>query len=347
VHWSRGELAEALACYGEQEAIARELGDRKSMASAVGNRGIVHLDRGEHAEALACFGEQEAIARELGDRMSIATAVGNRSIVHSIRGEYAEALACLAESEKISRQLGDLPGIGTMVGNRGIVHTNRGEYAEALACYGEQEAISRELGSREGIAMALGNHAKVHWKRGEYAEALACYHQADTESRAINFSHGRTYWRAGIARVLLECIPPGETMEEMPEFLAPYLPDATSRDWRAQCLQASREAATECFSISQELSKPDTLFDAQVLLGQIEAAEGNIERAITRFNELLAEADDAEQRADMHYWLWKFNATDLDHRSEALEQFQAFYSKAPKYDYKQLIEELQAGGEAS
>ncbi len=354
VHWSRGEYSEALACYGESEAIARELGDRSSIAVAVGNRGNVHWSRGEYSEALACYGESEAIARELGDRSSIARAMGHRGLVHWSRGEYNEALACYAEQEAIARELGDRSSIAHAMGNRGIVHRSRGEYSKALACYAEWEAIARELGDRRSIALAVGNRGIVHSSRGEYSEALACYQQAATEHGEIGYRDGLTNWLSGTAHVLVELV---EQEGELPEYLGEYVPDAEGGTWQAMSLRVAREQAEECVSISEELSKADTLFNGRILLARIEAAEGRRDVALQRLTGLLEEATTptpaledsghpSEERmgqcAELHYRLWKLSATDADHRSEAEQLYAALFERIPKHDYRVKLEELRA-----
>ncbi len=354
VHSSRGEYSEALACYAEWEAIARELGDRSSIAVAVGNRGIVYSSRGEYSKALACYGEQEAIARELGDRRSIAVAVGSRGMVHSSRGEYSEALACYAEWEAIVRELGDRRSIAIAVGNRGNVHRSRGEHSEALACFAESEAIAREVGDRSSIAIAVGNRGSVHSDRGEYGEALACFRQAATEHGEIGFRFGLTYWLSETARVLVELV---EQEGELPEYLREYVPDAEGGTWQAISLRVAREQAEECVSISEELSKADTLFKGRVLLARIEAAEGRRDVALQRLTGLLEEATTptpaledsghpSEERmgqcAELHYRLWKLSATDADHGLEAEQLYAALFERIPKHDYRVKLEELRA-----
>jgi hypothetical protein len=55
---------------------------------------------------------------------------------------------------------------------------------------------------------------------------------------------------------------------------------------------------------------------------------------------MLKEAADDDQRAELHYWLWKLRATDSDHRSEALRIFEQLNEKTPQHEYKKRIEEL-------
>jgi tetratricopeptide (TPR) repeat protein len=359
VHRERGEYSEALACYAEAESIARELGDRKGITIAVGNRGILYNARREHAEALACYAEQEAIARELGDRQSIASAVGHRGIVHIHRGEYSEALACYAEQEAIARELGDRKSIANAVGSRGNVYVYRGEHAEALACYAERESIMRELGDRNGIATVLFNRGFVHQFQGEYSEALACYAEAADVFRNMGRPYELSNCLQGTAQVLLDRV---ELSEGMPEYLPEYVLGATIGTWRAMSLRLARQRAAECVAISEEISKPDTLFGGRILLAQITATEGNAEAAEAMLQKMLEEANDDIQRAELHYCFWTLASDHSSglarpvvskasqresHRGEALRLCRELLKKTPIPVYHKRIEELEAAGKGS
>ena len=355
----QGGYAEAEEHAHEAEVIARELGDHRNIASAVGSRGDVHLHRGEYAEALACYAEQESIARELGDRQSIASAVGHRGIVHIHRGEYSEALACYAEQEAIARELGDRKSIANAVGSRGNVYVYRGEHAEALACYAERESIMRELGDRNGIATVLFNRGFVHQFQGEYSEALACYAEAADVFRNMGRPYELSNCLQGTAQVLLDRV---ELSEGMPEYLPEYVLGATIGTWRAMSLRLARQRAAECVAISEEISKPDTLFGGRILLAQITATEGNAEAAEAMLQKMLEEANDDIQRAELHYCFWTLASDHSSglarpvvskasqresHRGEALRLCRELLKKTPIPVYHKRIEELEAAGKGS
>jgi hypothetical protein len=96
--------------------------------------------------------------------------------------------------------------------------------------------------------------------------------------------------------------------------------------------------------LSKEISKPDTLFPSRVLLARIDAAEGNIALATEKLEAMLAEATGEEQIADLHYWLWKISSGDRDpgsrHAQEALQRYEALYSRIPKFEFRKRTAEL-------
>ncbi len=270
-----------------------------------------------------------------------------------LRGESAEAMERLEHALRLYEELGDRRGVSKAIGNMGVVYYDYGEYDRALENFQRQLTICEELGDRNGVAIASGNMGNVYSSRGEYEDALKLFERATVEHRAIGFRFGLTYWLEGTGRVLLELAQAGGAM---PEYLSNYVPGAIndpSGAWRVMSLRQARAHAEECVSTSGEIAKPDMLFSGQVLLARIEAADGDHGTAEQRLGELLKQAEDNEQRAELHYWLWRLGDRRQDvggrgeHGGEALRLYRALFEKAPKYEYKQRIEELQAAGETS
>jgi tetratricopeptide (TPR) repeat protein len=352
VHTDQGRYAEATECCVRQLAISKELGDRNGIARAVGNMGNIHWCQGRYAEALECFGSQLAICEELGDRSGMSRAITNMGAAYSEQGRYADAMECYSRKIAISEELGDRRGISIAIGNMGNVHVSQGRYEEALECCVRKIAICEELGDRNGMFIAIGNMGNVHRVQGRYAEALRCYGEALDGHRAIGLLYGVTDWLAGTSGVLVE-LAEGEQESRrdgigMPEYLAEYLPGATAETWRAMSLRKAREDAEKCVAISEELSKPDTLFSGRVALARIDAAEGHTDHALERLRHMLEDATDDEQRAELHYQLWRLSprsasgeGSGVRSRAEALRLYTELLAKTPKHEYRNHIEELQ------
>ncbi len=343
VHLARGESSRALECYAEFERLSNELGDRRGVAMARNNRGNVLMARGEYAGALACFEESEQILESLGARGNMASIAANRGILHQAHGEYAEALACFRRSEALHAELDGRLGVANARSLRGLVQTECGEYEEALACFAQVEETSRELGDRRAAASAVGYRGAVHAARGEHSIALELLSASAAEHREIGFGYGLTYVLEEMAAVLLDV---SHIHVSLPEFLPRYV-DLTQRtDWRMRTVESARALAAECLEVSRELSKPDTLWAAQVLLARITAAEGDAGAARAELDRLLIESDSVEQpwvrddrRADCHFWLWKLGDPDDSHRVEALCLYESMLGRTPKQVYRIRIED--------
>jgi hypothetical protein len=104
---------------------------------------------------------------------------------------------------------------------------------------------------------------------------------------------------------------------EMPEYLAKYVSDPTVDTWPVISLRQGHELAEECVAISEELSKPDTIFSSRLLLARMTAVGGRTDAAVSHLHTMLEEATDDEQRAELHYWLWKLPLLPLfSHRDQ-------------------------------
>jgi tetratricopeptide (TPR) repeat protein len=330
VHRAQGRYAEAVECYAREQAIAEELGNKRGLSSAIGNTGLVHMQQGRYAEALACYARQQAIAEELGNKRELSLAIGNAGNVHHKQGRYAEALACFARHQAITEELGDKRGLSLAIGNAGIIHFEEGRYAMAFACYARQQAIAEELGNNHGLYIAIGNAGDIRREQGRYVEALAAFRQALEGHREIGFRYGMTYWLEGIAATLLENV----------ELALPCIEELEQAKASSALLEA-RENAEEGLRISEELSKPDTIYLGRVLLARIDAAEGNVALATEKLEAILAETTDEEQIAELHYWLWKINPDSGTRSPEpVLAMYVKLYSGIPKFQFVKRIAEL-------
>ncbi len=342
----RAEYGEALSLLSEQERIARALGDRRLVATAIGNRAVVYSDCGEHERALECFEEAEKIGCETGDARRILTACAGRANAYFWQGLYDAAIASYEQWETLARELDDPAQVAVAVGNRGVIHAELGEYSDARMCFAEQERIARSIGDRRSAAFGIGNTGVAFRGLGQYAEALECFARATDEHRAIEYPYGMVDWLEGTARTLVDIVGlAGPGSEPVPAPLAGYLPGGTDTTWRRAALAAARRAAEECVAVSTEISKSTTAFSSNVLLARLDDLDGDRVAATDRLRVLLGSAVDDAQRAECHYWLWRVDADDSDHRAESLHLYRMIGERTAKHEFRQRIDELSAAAE--
>ncbi len=341
----RSEYDRALECYQKELAIAEELGDHQRVSITIGNMGNVYMRRGEYDRAMECFRRGMSIDEKLGDRYGVSIALGNIGNVYSNRGENDRAMEYFERWLSIAEELNDRQGASVAIGNIGSVHVIRGEDVQALECFRRKLSIVEELGDRQGIAHAIGNMGNVYSDRGEYDRALECFVQASEIGRDIGDRFFLGHSLVNVASVLFKLARKGG---QAPEFLLNYLRDSLAAlpevTWQSASIQRARDIAVESLAIATEIASPDTLFNGIILMARIETTEGTPELARKRLIELLEEsADDEEEQAEVHYWLWKLEL-DLegDHRAEAERLYISLQSTMPKHEFKQHLDELQA-----
>lgn len=359
VYTEQGEYDRALASFEVNARLSDELGDRDGVARARGNMGRIYLARGEYDRALACYQDSLRICEEIGDRKGAAYAHGDIGLAYSSQGEYDRALSSHEAQLRISRDLGDRLGIASAYGSMGIVYANRGEYDRALASFELWLRTSQEFGDRSSVANAQGNMGIVSSHRGDYDKALEHFDLALRESRAIGDRYALANWLAGRAGLLLDL----RAEATPPLWLVSLLPRATPASWTAIALQTARDDAEECLTLGRDLDLPDILFSTHVLLARISAVEVGASAALQRLAELLENAGEDRQRAELHYWMWQLGRARVapettatgrpvesdagmvesdDHRRKALSLYNALFAKTPNHEYAKRIDELRS-----
>ena len=110
-----GRTDEAKAHYEQALAIHREVGNRSSEGSVLGNLGYLHGIQGRMDEARSHYEQALAIHREVGNRRFEGVMLGNLAGPHWSQGRMDEAKAQLEQGLAIAREVGDGRLDGTML----------------------------------------------------------------------------------------------------------------------------------------------------------------------------------------------------------------------------------------
>lgn len=158
-HWRTKSLAE------EALALAREMGDQKSIASALGSlASVAHADgdvpraTALHEEALATLGEAD-----LQD--ASPTILYNLALLLSEQGNYPRASSLLTTALAICEATGDKTRMGWMYRAQGVVALHQGYYEQAARLFRESLSLLWEVGEKLGIAEAFELLASVAAER--------------------------------------------------------------------------------------------------------------------------------------------------------------------------------------
>jgi predicted ATPase len=179
----------------ESLEIARQLGDRQSLAVSANGLAVITRDMGNFEAATELFEESLALWKELGDRPAMARALSNLSSVKRLQHEHAKARALNEECLSIFRDLDDRTGVAWALNQQADLLREQGELAAARAVYEQGIAVFREVNDRWGIAGSLADLGNLAREQGDYAAADAMY--AESLRLFQELGHKR-----GLARIL-------------------------------------------------------------------------------------------------------------------------------------------------
>jgi tetratricopeptide (TPR) repeat protein len=169
-----GQVLQAIDCYQQHLAIARDIGDRRGEGTALCNLGLAYA-LGQPQQAIDCSQETLAIFRDIGDRRGEGATLGNLGLAYAALGQPQRAIDCYQQTLAIARDIGDRHGEGTALGNLGLAYAALGQPQRAIDCYQQHLAIARDIGDRHGEARASWNLGLQLSKLGpeRLAEAIA------------------------------------------------------------------------------------------------------------------------------------------------------------------------------
>jgi tetratricopeptide (TPR) repeat protein len=157
-----GELdaAERLAAHGLD--LAQRFGGPADLQEVQGVLGKIAGARGDFATAERCLQQCVALAREIGDRASEATAIGNLGVTVHLRADeqdhapdYEQAVRYYEQESSLYRLLGDRIGVAHSVLNTAQARLRLGDAEGAGAAAREGITVALEIGARRTAMMGL------------------------------------------------------------------------------------------------------------------------------------------------------------------------------------------------
>jgi tetratricopeptide (TPR) repeat protein len=183
-----GQIASWMGHYGEareylQEciAIARELGDKRTIAGALQPLGLAALGLGDYDAARRHSEEALALARELGPKRDVAAALNALAQTHRASGNLDASEPLYEEALTMARELGDEEVTGIASLNLAMVAIGRGAADRGLAALQEALAVAERTGSKPIGQSVLEVSAGLAALRKAWERAARLYGTAEAQ----------------------------------------------------------------------------------------------------------------------------------------------------------------------
>ena len=168
----QGLYIEAKELYQQGLNIAKELGNKDGVATALNLLGSIEYRTGNYDKAKELCQQSLNIVKELGDKQGVAIGLHTLGVIEASRGNYDKAEELLQQSLNIAKELGHKHTVAKALHNLGTVETSRGNYDKAEELYRQSLKIKRELGDKEGIAVSMGARGVSFVYAGRFEDAF-------------------------------------------------------------------------------------------------------------------------------------------------------------------------------
>lgn len=153
-------------------AAARKTGDRRRVATALTDLGMVVLQEGAAKQALTSFQEALALARQLGDRPLESDVLDNLGLAVLAVGQPRQALELFEQELSHARAAGDRFTEKFALHRLGLAYSSLRDLARALAFIEQALAIAHAAGDRKHEIELLWSAAIQHAELGQRDQAI-------------------------------------------------------------------------------------------------------------------------------------------------------------------------------
>lgn len=199
-----GWLAFWLAAHGDKEhvvpsllqesrTLAREVGDKRSLAPLLHFLSIVAIAQGEYAQAHSLLEEGLVLFQEMHDRQQIMWSFFHLGRLLFIQGDEVRASVLLEDCLALSRVVNDKPAEAGALNLLGRFALARGDATSARSLLEESLVQCRALGLQQNTAYLLSQLATVAMMQNDGAAAGAFYEESLALFRQMNDREGMAY----------------------------------------------------------------------------------------------------------------------------------------------------------
>lgn len=265
---------EALRHYTASLEIKRRLGDKRGMASSLGEIAQIQ-DRklGKPREAEGSYKEALKLQREIGDKWGTSGSLINLAVLfNETLGRPDDALPLLREALQIRRDAGNPGGEALVLNNIGNVYLMKGDFSEAQTYFERALEIREKTKVPGDLADTLHNLGETLAKMGRYDQALLRYHRALEFRRGADDKGGAAIESYGIGTIFDYQGRYGAAVKSKAEALQAYR-ELKQRDvWLAELLGGSGQSLSlagrmgdadkyleEGMALARELQNPNLI----------------------------------------------------------------------------------------
>jgi predicted ATPase/DNA-binding SARP family transcriptional activator/Tfp pilus assembly protein PilF len=195
---NQGDPKGARSLYDSSLELARESGDKTTLANVLYVLGVFDAEQANYQQAMVWLSEAEHLFSELGNSGSRARVLNSLANVWIDLGEVEKAGPLHLQSLELMRAVGDGLGVGTVLFNLGNDAGRRGDEERAVAYFEEGLNIFRERGDKRMVSYILVNLGNSFYHLGDLEKAKTHLE----ESLSIQRTIGETGRMADVLRAL-------------------------------------------------------------------------------------------------------------------------------------------------
>ncbi|UCE24010.1 MAG: sigma 54-interacting transcriptional regulator [Candidatus Zixiibacteriota bacterium] len=174
------EFKEAEKAFRDAESIFRRNDCLEGQSLALNQMAWLFFKQADYTNSLAALMDAIEIDRKLGDKRKLASMMGNIGRIQTFIGDFDEAQKNLTINLDLSQELNDTLEMAKAYLSLGYIHVQKTEYDEADEAFSNAYPLIIESGSRRDEAIYLTYLGELRYQSGLYEESREILNKALT-----------------------------------------------------------------------------------------------------------------------------------------------------------------------
>ena len=351
---SNSQWQEARVWIEKSLKLYEEIRDHSKLADTYGAIGVTYQNEANFPQAIEWFRMQRVIGVENDDLEIIGSAMASLGATYARLNESETALNYFHDALDILEGHADVLTLSIVLNNMAIVYMQLEDYVLAEKHFRHSLTISYEYDYMRGVADLANNLGSINWILGHSDIAMEYTKFALSLSLDLKYQMRVTYTLANIVLYLYELGNFGlaELAKERAVILMQQINNPFSRcqllfEWAESLYWHGFYAESaihneEAQKISKSINRSSIMLASQILDFQLRIAlqHMSVQDAIPELERLLASCVTDNDRADLHYVLWKLNGSRQTDRETAADTYYELYNRSKLEKYRVRYVEL-------
>jgi CHAT domain-containing protein len=282
----KGDFQEALNASQAAATIYETAGNREGQVKALVQAAEADLASGRHPNAFDKLQRALELAKKTDNPSLIATVTAALGNAHGLAGQPAKAEELLKSSIDTATKANDFTLAASALNNLGNLLAWQHRYAGGADAYERAIEAANKAGDNDIVVRASANLARARLNDGRYNEAARWLAQAQEKIDALGSTHDRAYALISIGRLYAELSEaPGPGSGEMQ--------------------QRAYKAFTDAVATAESINDQHALSYALGYMGELYEKAGRYDRAQQLTQQAVLAAQRVDAPAALYRWYWQ------------------------------------------
>jgi len=314
LHYCWGNYNQSLHYLRAKIELPNAVNQARENCRSLGFIGFLFYDQCKYDQAIDWFKKQIKLASEIRDSHAISLAMGGLTLCYLDMDELDQAFDYIVEKLDICKSVGDRMEFATAIGMLGKYYLYQGQRTYATQClvYCLEEAVMIKDWRIAAIVIELEGRNLMEQRRYEEADLL--FDRSLRLFRKLNLLY----------------------------FICETLYDISLLRHRQNRLERAMEAAEEALGVADRLLRRDMQFMLKVQIVHLNTDTSRLcpSEAVNQLQKMLEHDPNQQERAALHFAIWRLNPKPLEHRTVSLSLYEELYLKSGKQQYLDRCREL-------